>query len=56
MVLSETRTKFFTEGGDSGAWVLDKVGGLMEIAWGGFTCCEETFVTPIKAITDDIRS
>ncbi|KAA6412264.1 MAG: hypothetical protein FRX48_04416 [Lasallia pustulata] len=56
VVLSETRTKVFSEGGDSGAWVLDSVGALMGMTWGGFTCRQGTFVTPIKAITDDIRS
>ena len=56
VVLSEERTKLFSEGVDSGAWVLNSTSGLMGMLRGRLTFREGTFVTPINFITDDIKS
>ena len=46
--------KSFTSAGDSGAWVVDELGGLIGMVWGGFARDEGTFFTPIKLIIEDI--
>ena len=54
IVVSDNLALGFTEPGDYGAWVIDDVGNLIGMAWGGFTSREGTFVTPIEALADDI--
>ena len=49
-----TAGKAFTSAGDSGAWVIDRLGGLIGMVWGGFTSHEGTFLTPMNLITEDI--
>lgn len=46
--------KNFSESGDSGSFVLTIQEELMGIVWGRFKHREGSFVTPIKAIAEDI--
>lgn len=56
LILAKPRDMEFSDRGDSGAWVLSRNRDLIGMLWGGFTSRDGGFMTPIKAITDDIES
>ena len=54
-VIKGYRSKPFHEQGDSGAWILDYLGDLVALLWGGCTGSDDCYYTPIKDIVNDIE-
>ena len=47
--------KLFNKAGDSGAWILDHLGGLAGLLWGGCEKSNHGYFTPIQLVIDDIE-
>ncbi|KAL2062791.1 hypothetical protein VTL71DRAFT_5863 [Oculimacula yallundae] len=48
--------KYFSMAGDSGSFVWDSDGFVTGLLWGGRQECQRTFVTPIEAVLEDIKT
>lgn len=47
--------RLFNKAGDSGAWILDGLGHLAGLLWGGCEKSNHGYFTPIKLVIDDIE-
>ncbi len=45
----------FNKAGDSGAWILDPLGDLVGLLWGGCEKSGHGYFTPIRLVIDDIE-
>ena len=46
----------FNKAGDSGAWVLDPLGDLVGVLWGGCEKSNHGYLTPIRLVINDIEN